>query len=188
MRAERLGRAAVGELRGLEAVVPVAAGVEEAAVGGGGEACRGVALVAGERHAEAEARRARRVDVEGRRGAGLERRVWQPAVARDAPVGGDGDEPVGARGDGEQRGVGERSVEVEPRLRRRRDERGRALGVRRVGRGARRVRPVEQLRRRVAEVVDLRLGRGALARVGDRVEVDGALVREVVEDVERALG
>ena len=116
MCAERLGGAAVCKLAGLEAVVPVAARVEQAAVGGGGEARRGGEQVASKGHAEAEARRACRVDVERQR-AGLERSVRQPSVTRDAPVGGDGDEPLGARADGEQRGVGDRPLEVEPRLR-----------------------------------------------------------------------
>jgi len=54
-------------------------------------------------------------------------------------------------------------------------------------RPAGRVRRGEELHRRLAEAGDLRAQRLALGRVGDALEVDGALVGEVEEDVVRLL-
>ena len=54
-------------------------------------------------------------------------------------------------------------------------------------RAALRVRPREQLRGRLAEEHDLRLDGGAHLRV-EAVEVDRALVGEVVEDIQRLGG
>ena len=45
----------------------------------------------------------------------------------------------------------------------------------------------EELAGRLPEAADLRLGGGAQGRVGEEVEVRAALVREVVEDVDRLL-
>jgi hypothetical protein len=45
------------------------------------------------------------------------------------------------------------------------------------------MRSGEELRRRLAKLGDLRLDGAALDRVGDALDVDGALVRHVVEEV-----
>ena len=45
----------------------------------------------------------------------------------------------------------------------------------------------EELAGGLPEAADLRLGGGAQGRVGEEVEVRAALVREVVEDVDRLL-
>mmetsp|Transcript_51422 Transcript_51422/g.142293 ORF Transcript_51422/g.142293 Transcript_51422/m.142293 type:complete len:406 (+) Transcript_51422:672-1889(+) len=185
VRAQRLERAAVGEQRALERVVPVAAREELETLRADREARRHVLVhPLHKRHAKQVARRALRVDVERLRLGGVERPVRQPAVRARAAVGRHGDDALGARNERKDGVVGELPVEVEPRLP------GRAADSRHslLEPLARAHRPVGELRGRVAKVDDLRLGGRALVLVLDRVQVDRALVRQVVEDVERVLG